>query len=563
MPDQKISVDPVATDLIAAIIPIVQGGVNKQAASSLFVGGGGTWGTITGTLSSQTDLQTALDGKWSLLSGGALTGNNTISGAFTVDFQNSIFNRSTGNITFSETIANSTSKTLIKSNKSGTSSNDFAMRISRTDTNTISNEVAKWGFNQDRVFDAASHGVGLKLENRYAPSAPSDNWQEFHYEVELPNSTSTRLFSSTFRQGATLAASFNQWDFRGESISLSTVDSLLNWCTISIGAIQLYSTTGGHGIGISVNSVTSIAAIAPVTGTFTGGFDLENFPLLILPGIHITTSDINFRAATDINTIRINTSTLPLQLVSQAGLVVSGSSGEQKIASGASSGAVRAYYSVNVGTGEARLWCQTGGYFQTIYANAAERMRFSALGNILIGSTTDNARLYAVQSALASTWIPAFRVDPGAHTSMTAGTAFPNQVFASATQSWVAVAGTIAAQKDTEFRAITHSAATSGTFTDLYNVFMGAPLVGGLATATRRFALGLADALQFTIGTTVASNLANTISLSAKDSSDGAANATLALYCEQAVEAIGTFTESHKLKIWVNNVEYWVSLDAV
>jgi hypothetical protein len=92
---------------------------------------------------------------------------------------------------------------------------------------------------------------------------------------------------------------------------------------------------------------------------------------------------------------------------------------------------------------------------------------------------------------------------------------------------------------------------------------MEAPAVGGSATATRKFALGLADALQFTIGTTVASNLANTISLSAKDSSDGAANATLALYCEQAVEAIGTFTESHKLKIWINNVEYFISLDAV
>jgi hypothetical protein len=43
------------------------------------VGGGGTWGSITGTLSSQTDLQTALDARWSLASGGTLTGVNTIS----------------------------------------------------------------------------------------------------------------------------------------------------------------------------------------------------------------------------------------------------------------------------------------------------------------------------------------------------------------------------------------------------------------------------------------------------------------------------------------------------
>lgn len=47
----------------------------------------------------------------------------------------------------------------------------------------------------------------------------------------------------------------------------------------------------------------------------------------------------------------------------------------------------------------------------------------------------------------------------------------------------------------------------------------------------------------------------------ARDSSD--ANSTLALYTEQAVEAIGTFTASHKIKVWINNVEYWLQLDAV
>lgn len=53
------------------------------------------------------------------------------------------------------------------------------------------------------------------------------------------------------------------------------------------------------------------------------------------------------------------------------------------------------------------------------------------------------------------------------------------------------------------------------------------------------------------------------IVIHSKDSSDGSANATLALYLEQAVEAIGTFTPSHKLKIWINGTEYWIQLDAV
>ena len=36
-------------------------------------GGGGTWGSITGTLSDQTDLQTALDGKQATITGAATT----------------------------------------------------------------------------------------------------------------------------------------------------------------------------------------------------------------------------------------------------------------------------------------------------------------------------------------------------------------------------------------------------------------------------------------------------------------------------------------------------------
>ena len=44
-------------------------------------GGGGTWGSITGTLSAQTDLQTALNGKWNLSGTSTLTGFTTIEGA--------------------------------------------------------------------------------------------------------------------------------------------------------------------------------------------------------------------------------------------------------------------------------------------------------------------------------------------------------------------------------------------------------------------------------------------------------------------------------------------------
>jgi len=65
------------------------------------------------------------------------------------------------------------------------------------------------------------------------------------------------------------------------------------------------------------------------------------------------------------------------------------------------------------------------------------------------------------------------------------------------------------------------------------------------------------------IGVEPTTSPAGMIQVYAKDSSDGTTNATLAFRTEQAVEAIGTFTPSHKHKIWLNGVEYWIQLDAV
>lgn len=40
-------------------------------------------------------------------------------------------------------------------------------------------------------------------------------------------------------------------------------------------------------------------------------------------------------------------------------------------------------------------------------------------------------------------------------------------------------------------------------------------------------------------------------------------NATLGLYVEQPLETIGTFTPTHKLRIWINGEEFWIQLDAI
>lgn len=53
------------------------------------------------------------------------------------------------------------------------------------------------------------------------------------------------------------------------------------------------------------------------------------------------------------------------------------------------------------------------------------------------------------------------------------------------------------------------------------------------------------------------------IEIYAKDSSAGATDATLALRVETNPVAIGSFTATHKIPIWINGVEYHISLDAV
>jgi hypothetical protein len=67
---KKISQLPSAGALTGSeLIEAVQGGINVQTTTQDIAdlgGGGGTWGSITGTLSSQTDLQAALDAKAAL-----------------------------------------------------------------------------------------------------------------------------------------------------------------------------------------------------------------------------------------------------------------------------------------------------------------------------------------------------------------------------------------------------------------------------------------------------------------------------------------------------------------
>ena len=94
------------------------------------------------------------------------------------------------------------------------------------------------------------------------------------------------------------------------------------------------------------------------------------------------------------------------------------------------------------------------------------------------------------QTAQSASWRTAFTITPGAHTSMTAGTEFPVNVFTGSTQTWAAGSSTLANQRYTWFKASTVNAGSGNTITNTYNVLTESP-VNGSGTTTNLWALGV------------------------------------------------------------------------
>lgn len=149
--------------------------------------------------------------------------------------------------------------------------------------------------------------------------------------------------------------------------------------------------------------------------------------------------------------------------------------------------------SINNSTGELRM-STTTTHFPTFYSNNAERMRIPTTGNLLIGSTTDNAKLFISQAALSSAWLPALRIDPGAHTSMTASTEFPSVDSRGATQTWAT--GAITTQRFRYDRSYTIAFAGSSTVSDAYGRYIEPTTAGTNATITRNWGIGTNGNLQ-------------------------------------------------------------------
>jgi hypothetical protein len=91
--------------------------------------------------------------------------------------------------------------------------------------------------------------------------------------------------------------------------------------------------------------------------------------------------------------------------------------------------------------------------------------------------------------------------------------------------------------------------------------YVGVSVKGNLLINTPTQNGNLVGGIVMKNGTVASASVTDGIQIYSADTSDS--TATLALYTEQAVEEIGTFTESHKLKVIINGTAYWITLDAV
>jgi hypothetical protein len=361
----------------------------------------------------------------------------------------------------------------------------------------------------------AAYATGMVIKIKFANANTGSSTLNINSlgAKTLKKSGATNLASGDISAGQEFEVSYDGTNFQvfgiGGSGGGGTTETASNGLTKVVNDIQLGGAFTAPIVltGSSTNTLTGVFNSLGTTQTNGAGLWFQNSTAATLGNQQISPA-ITLEGqgwATGVNnsqSVKFIQDVLPIQAATNP-------SATWRLSSSINGAAYSNGVSYNSSTGNFLVngFFAASGSFDVYTGTNSFRARFqNSTGNFSLGTTTDAARLYILQSALSASWLPALRVDVGAHTSLTAATAFPNQVFSSATKTWVAVAGTITAQKDTEFRAITHSAATSGTFTNLFNVYMEAPLVGGAATATNAWALGLGGSFRTDAGNVFIAN---------------------------------------------------------
>jgi hypothetical protein len=332
---------------------------------------------------------------WQVASGGGGSGW-PLSGSFTLSGPTGTGNWTlVGNQTFS-----GTDKYVIFA--PGTTAGGRLKQITTTQGATFGHfyETLNEGYlNSDGQYDAVrmdgynTNGAGGRvntgdaefhtaLESHYIGGGTHANGDfEYHLQSLSRNGNTNRHYSINVQKQTGVAQGYSALDvFEWRS---TVANGGLYYFAISASSTtsNLTMATPTRAIKFNVDDTNTIFTIAPYTGTFSNGMALNSFSTLSIPNTVVgasgaTIPTMTFVGSTE-NQLISNTASAPFRFSTQAGIIVSGSGGQQYMIRGQFSGSDKAYYSVDFGTAEARLFAAAGGYFHTIYASGVEQLRVS------------------------------------------------------------------------------------------------------------------------------------------------------------------------------------------
>ena len=282
MAEVKISELTSATTPLAGTetVPIVQGGVTKKVAISEIGGGGGAaWGGITGTLSSQTDLNSALSGKQETLVSG--TSIKTIEGQSILGSGNIDLTKSDVGLSNVDNTSD-LSKPISTATETALNAKQASL-VSGTNIKTINGSsvlgsgdlvVGGGGGIHALIKPQSGMGVSAALTAQWTTNGFPDNQMVFYPFIPAQSFTSTSLslWNSFGSAGATFRALIYS-DLNGLPNTKLFESATIDGSTSGLKTItNTFNFLGGTTYWLCYHSGVSGAALASISSASTYSF---------------------------------------------------------------------------------------------------------------------------------------------------------------------------------------------------------------------------------------------------------------------------------------------------
>lgn len=407
-------------------------------------------------------------------------------------------------------------------------SNTFVVAPLASDT-PVDGEVPTWHTGGTVTWDAVSGGgtganptasVGLSAVNGVATTFLRSDGAPALSQAIAPTWTGVHTFSPALRtSGVASYLTLNAPADTGitaatESIGLNNVTATRTWAdgTVALQRERLFA-------GMTYNKTTTSAVF---TRSFNSVFTANT------AGTGVTFSEPH--------TLGVLDSTSASSSIT-GGLVVAATFGTTATSVGIGGGNINAGGAI---TGNSLV----AGTVTTTGAGITGSTGLSLTASGSANSMTFNAGLFSFSGLARSSGItPYFNVAPNNDTGITASTESNGVLFNTQTRSW-ATTGTVALQRDFRIIGITHaSASASQTFTDVFSLYVDAPIAGTNAIFTRGHTLGIVDSTSSTDSITGGLIVATTLGTTATSVGIGGGN----------VNAGGSITAGGALSIGTSN----------